>query len=109
MSDIQCPDEMNMVIESKSRNKKGFQWHKLIRESGCPEMDSWIQQVTEDANGMFYLLCFKIDYEGWYVAVSDKYDWKHPGNYIAYKSHLIIPLQKFLEDNRDKIISLVIP
>ena len=103
LSDIQPPDDMNIVIECKSRSKKNFDWHRLL--SDYPEMDSWIEQVRADAMDMLYILCFKIDYTGWSVCVETKYDFVHD-NHIIYKDHTISLLHPFLEKNLDKLIEL---
>lgn len=102
--DIITPDHMsNLVIEVK--NHKDFPFHQLMQNTDVIILDNWIQQtldVIEEHN--FWMICFKINRKGWFIAVPSL-DWKLH-SYAKYKDYYVTNMNDFIKDNKDKILEL---
>ena len=104
--DIIPPDHMSrLVIESKFY--ADFRWHQLL--SSCPILDQWIAQTVAVADpDDFWMVAFKINRQGWFVAVSSEACAEcSVGNHAEYHSRfgrvLVADLRGFLEANREAI------
>ena len=49
VGDIQAPDGMKMVIETKSRARENFSWNTLL-SGNYAQLNNWIDQVKNDAD-----------------------------------------------------------
>jgi len=70
-ADIIPPDFLpRLVVEAKWY--KDFRFHQLIQPGPNPQLDTWIEQTIECIDdGDVWMVCFKINLRGWYVAVPD--------------------------------------
>jgi hypothetical protein len=110
-ADIIPPDHMpNLVVESKFY--KDFRFHQLLQPGPVPMLDEWIKQCIDviDEND-FWIVCFKINLRGWFVAVPETFfDKLVFENYAIYHSeHGIFRITEgktFISNNKDAILEL---
>lgn len=112
-ADIVPPDNFNIVIESKAY--KDFPWHKLIQQEPILLLEAWLDEIFSCLdNNDFWLLCVKIDRKGWFVLFDSEFEpfqYKNHSRYFssARNKEFIITasLENFLEQNKDRILSLI--
>lgn len=110
-ADIVPPDFMpRLVLESKFY--KDFRFHQLMQPGPTPVLDAWIKQCIDIIDEKdFWLIGFKINLRGWFVAVPETFT-PHLvfQNYCHYESQYgivrVTELKSFFEVNRASILNL---
>lgn len=109
--DLIAPDFMpKLVLEAKFYAE--FRFHQLMQPGKMPQLDEWAEQCLEAVDdGDFWVVCFKINLRGAYVAVPEKF-----GNEFVFGNHCrysgphgafrVTELKEFFTTNRDAILRL---
>lgn len=107
--DIIPPDHMpKLVLEAKFYAE--FRFHQLLQPGPVPQLDEWIEQCQDaiDSDDL-WLICFKINLRGSYVAISESFcDTFTFGNHAVYENetgrYRVTDLKDFFGRNRDAIL-----
>lgn len=110
--DLIAPDHMpKLVLEAKFYAE--FRFHQLLQPGEMPQLDEWIGQCREAVDpGDFWLICFKINLRGSYVAVhKDFCTGMTLGNHATYTdpagdTFIVTELKSFFTANRDIVLKL---
>lgn len=107
--DIITPDHLpKLVLEAKFYAE--FRFHQLLQPGPMPQLDEWIGQCQDAIDeGDLWLICFKINLRGSYVAVSEEFcDGFTFGNHAVYENEIgrfrVTDLKDFFSRNRDAIL-----
>lgn len=110
-ADIIPPDFMpRLVVEGKFY--KEFRFHQLMQPGPCPQLDAWIGQTLDAVDpGDLWLVCFKINLRGWFVAVPEAFFTNFAfGNHCLYTgdhgTFKITEMKDFLAANRAAVLRL---
>lgn len=109
--DIVPPDFMpKLVLESKFY--ADFRFHQLMQPGPTPQLDTWIAQCLDAVDeGDLWMVAFKINLRGWYVAVPECFlkDFVF-GNHCMYTGEhgtfCVTDLKEFFTRNKDAVLKL---
>lgn len=110
--DILAPDHMpKLVLEAKFYAE--FRFHQLLQPGAMPQLDEWIGQCLDAVDdGDLWMICFKINLRGSYVAVPAKFCTDMTlKNYAVYDTEkygrfYVTELKDFFTVNREQILGL---
>jgi hypothetical protein len=109
--DLVCPDFMpKLVIEAKFYAE--FRFHQLLQPGPMPQLDEWAGQCHDAIDeGDLWLICFKINLRGQYVAVPTEFEKEFVfQNFCRYKGgkgeFIVTDLKTFFTDNREAVLRL---
>jgi len=109
--DIIPPDHLpKLVLESKFY--ADFRFHQLMQPGPVPQLDTWIGQAKEAiVEGDFWMVCFKINLRGWYVALAQEFEQEFEfGNHCRYTGahgrFVVTDLKDFFSLNSDSVTRL---
>lgn len=109
--DLISPDHMpKLVLEAKFYAE--FRFHQLLQPGDMPQLDEWISQCIDAVDeGDFWVICFKINLRGAYVAVPVQFcDNMSLTNYCKYSSKYgefyVTDLKTFFTTNREEVLRL---
>jgi hypothetical protein len=109
--DLVCPDFMSkLVIEAKFYAE--FRFHQLLQPGAMPQLDEWAEQCLEAIDeGDLWLICFKINLRGQYIAVPKQFEEHFTfQNHSVYNgkhgSFIVTDLKTFFIDNKEAVLRL---
>jgi hypothetical protein len=107
--DIITPDHMpKLVLEAKFYAE--FRFHQLLQPGAMPQLDEWAGQCLEtNDDGDFWLICFKINLRGQYVAVPEQFCegmvFENHSRYVGkHGAFRITDLKTFFTQNREEVL-----
>lgn len=109
--DLIAPDHMpKFVIEAKFYAE--FRFHQLLQPGAMPQLDEWIDQCMDAIDeGDFWVICFKINLRGAYVALPKRFcEGMALGNHCIYQREsdefVVTDLKTFFTANCQRVLEL---
>lgn len=107
--DLVAPDFMPyFVVEAKTYRE--FRFHQLLQPGPCQQLDDWIKQTLDVIDpGDLWIVAFKADRLGWFLAVdataSEDWVFRNHARYDGpHGSFRVADLVSCLTDNRARVL-----
>lgn len=109
--DLVAPDHMpKLVLEAKFYAE--FRFHQLLQPGAMPQLDEWAGQCLDAIDeGDLWLICFKINLRGQYIAVpkqfAKEFEFSNHAVYDGPKgSFIVTDLKDFFTRNKEAVLRL---